>query len=99
MLLAALPELKAHGLPAPTTAQVLQSLGVSRSRAYELKARLEALHDAGFYGFRVILFLQTGGLNQVEEGLAEAGLKLDLSFFICLVLSIMIGGRWTALAR
>ena len=51
----------------------------------------KALRDAGFDGFRVILFQQTGGLNQVEEGVAEAGLKLDLSFFIRLVLSIMIG--------
>ena len=43
LLLTALPHLKANGLTAPTTTQVLDSLGVSRSRAYELKARLEAL--------------------------------------------------------
>ena len=43
LLLTALPHLKANGLTAPTTSQVLDSLGVSRSRAYELKARLEAL--------------------------------------------------------
>lgn len=43
LLLTALPHLKASGLAAPTTTQVLESLGVSRSRAYELKARLEAL--------------------------------------------------------
>ena len=43
LLLAALPHLRALDLPAPSAAAVLDRLGAGRSRAYQLKARLEAL--------------------------------------------------------
>lgn len=41
LLLAAAPRLKALGLPHPTATQILEATGVSRSRAYELRAHLE----------------------------------------------------------
>ena len=40
----------------------------------------KALRDAGFDGFRVMLFQQTGGLKQASG--EELGLKLDPEFFI-----------------
>ncbi|MEQ9075340.1 MAG: 2-hydroxyglutaryl-CoA dehydratase [Sandaracinaceae bacterium] len=40
----------------------------------------KALRDAGFDGFRVLLFQQTGGLKQASG--EELGLKLDPTFFI-----------------
>ena len=43
LLLASLPHLRGLGLAAVTTAQVLAGLEVSKSRAYLLKSRLEAL--------------------------------------------------------
>jgi hypothetical protein len=42
LLLAAIPRLKELGLRPPSSSRVLARLEVSRSRAYELKARLEA---------------------------------------------------------
>ena len=43
ILLVALPLLDALGLPHPTVAAVLAATGVSKSRAYELRAAIEAL--------------------------------------------------------
>lgn len=40
----------------------------------------KALRDAGFDGFRVLLFQQTGGLKQASG--EELGLKLDPKFFV-----------------
>lgn len=40
----------------------------------------KALRDAGFDGFRVLLFQQTGGLKQASG--EELGLKLDPEFFL-----------------
>ena len=45
---------------------------------YEAEYRL-ALRNSGFDGFRVILFQQSGGLNQSE---AEAGLEMNMDFFL-----------------
>lgn len=42
LLLAAVPRLRALGLPRPTAKQILEATGTRRSRAYELKAHLEA---------------------------------------------------------
>jgi len=50
--------------------------GPCRFGMYEAEYRL-ALRNAGFDGFRVLLFQQSGGLNQAE---AEAGLELNLDF-------------------
>ncbi len=43
MLLAAVPLLEAQRLAHPSVAEVLTATGVSRSRAYELRARLQGL--------------------------------------------------------
>lgn len=43
LLLAASSKMAELGLPRPTVAEVVQATGASRSRAYELKERLEAL--------------------------------------------------------
>ncbi|MCA9661959.1 MAG: 2-hydroxyglutaryl-CoA dehydratase, partial [Myxococcales bacterium] len=51
--------------------------GPCRFGMYEAEYRL-ALRNAGFDGFRVMLFQQKGGLSQSE---VEAGLKMDLDFF------------------
>lgn len=45
LLLAAIPHLHRLALPHPTATAVLDELGVSRSRAYELKRRLEPILD------------------------------------------------------
>lgn len=54
---------------------------------YEAEYRL-ALRNSGFDGFRVIIFQQTGGLSQEE---AEAGLEMNLDFFLGLLNAMMIG--------
>src|SRR5208337_4993564 len=54
--------------------------GPCRFGMYEAEYRL-ALRNAGFDGFRVILFQQDGGLDQVDE---EAGLEMNLDFFLSL---------------
>ena len=43
LLLASIEHLGAHSLPRPSATAVIAATGASRSRAYELKARLEAL--------------------------------------------------------
>jgi hypothetical protein len=43
LLLFALPELDALGMPRPTASAVIEALGVSRAQAYDLKNRLEDL--------------------------------------------------------
>src|SRR6202007_921602 len=50
------------------------SCGPCRFGMYEAEYRL-ALQNAGFDGFRVLLFQQRGGLNQAE---VEAGIEIDL---------------------
>ncbi len=52
--------------------------GPCRFGMYEAEYRL-ALRNAGFDGFRVLLFQQKGGLKQ---GDLEAGLKMDIDFFM-----------------
>ena len=54
----------------------------------------KALRDAGFEGFRVLLFQQQGGLNQAE---GDAGLDLNPTFFYRLVLGIMLGDALNAM--
>jgi len=61
--------------------------GPCRFGMYESEYRL-ALRNSGFDGFRVLLFAQDGGLEQAQ---VEAGLKLDLDFFLTLVSSLAIG--------
>jgi predicted nucleotide-binding protein (sugar kinase/HSP70/actin superfamily) len=49
----------------------------------------KALRDAGFDGFRVILFQQTGGLKQATG--EEKGLKMSPPFFLALVKALISG--------
>src|SRR5215472_10161381 len=49
----------------------------------------KALRDAGFEGFRVTLFQQTGGLKQATG--EESGLELNPTFFWALVKSLIAG--------
>jgi predicted nucleotide-binding protein (sugar kinase/HSP70/actin superfamily) len=61
--------------------------GPCRFGMYEAEYRL-ALRNAGFDGFRVLLFQQEGGLNQVE---AAAGLEMNLDFFLGILNALNIG--------
>jgi len=49
----------------------------------------KALRDAGFDGFRVMLFQQTGGLKQATG--EEAGLEMNPKFFIGLLKALIAG--------
>ncbi len=61
--------------------------GPCRFGMYEAEYRL-ALRNSGFDGFRVLLFQQEGGLNQAEM---EAGLELNLDFFLGILNALNIG--------
>ncbi|HAY32636.1 MAG TPA: activator of (R)-2-hydroxyglutaryl-CoA dehydratase [Ignavibacteria bacterium] len=61
--------------------------GPCRFGMYEAEYRL-ALRNSGFDGFRVLLFQQTGGLSQDE---LEAGLEMNLDFFLGIINAMMLG--------
>jgi predicted nucleotide-binding protein (sugar kinase/HSP70/actin superfamily) len=61
--------------------------GPCRFGMYESEYRL-ALRNAGFDKFRVLLFQQEGGLNQAE---AEAGLEMNVDFFLAVLNALNIG--------
>ncbi len=61
--------------------------GPCRFGMYESEYRL-ALRNAGFDKFRVLLFQQSGGLNQAE---AEAGLEMNVDFFLAILNALNIG--------
>src|SRR3984893_18341589 len=61
--------------------------GPCRFGMYESEYRL-ALRNSGFDGFRVLLFQQSGGLDQAE---AEAGLEMNLDFFLGILNALNIG--------
>ena len=61
--------------------------GPCRFGMYEAEYRL-AMRNSGFDGFRVLLFQQGGGLNQAE---AEAGLEMNLDFFLGILNAMNIG--------
>ena len=61
--------------------------GPCRFGMYEAEYRL-ALRNSGFEGFRVLLFQQSGGLNQAE---AEAGLEMNLDFFLGILNAMNMG--------
>jgi predicted nucleotide-binding protein (sugar kinase/HSP70/actin superfamily) len=54
---------------------------------YEAEYRL-ALRNSGFDGFRVLLFQQSGGLNQSD---AEAGMEMNLDFFLGILNALNCG--------
>ncbi|MCC6865355.1 MAG: activator of (R)-2-hydroxyglutaryl-CoA dehydratase [Ignavibacteria bacterium] len=61
--------------------------GPCRFGMYEAEYRL-ALRNSGFEGFRVLIFQQTGGLEQEEM---EAGLEMNLDFFLGILNAMNIG--------
>lgn len=61
--------------------------GPCRFGMYEAEYRL-ALRNSGYDGFRVILFQQSGGLSQSD---AEAGLEMNLDFFLGLLNGMNMG--------
>ncbi|MDX2152859.1 MAG: hypothetical protein SFV54_19100 [Bryobacteraceae bacterium] len=61
--------------------------GPCRFGMYEAEYRL-ALRNSGFDGFRVLLFQQGGGLNQAD---AEAGLEMNLDFFLGILNALNCG--------
>jgi predicted nucleotide-binding protein (sugar kinase/HSP70/actin superfamily) len=61
--------------------------GPCRFGMYEAEYRL-ALRNAGFDGFRVLLFQQQGGLSQTE---VEAGLVMNTDFFLGFLNALNIG--------
>jgi predicted nucleotide-binding protein (sugar kinase/HSP70/actin superfamily) len=62
--------------------------GPCRFGTYATEYR-KALRDAGFEGFRVLLFQQQGGLRQATG--EEAGLDLSPRFFVALLKALLIG--------
>ena len=61
--------------------------GPCRFGMYEAEYRL-ALRNSGYEGFRVLIFQQSGGLNQAE---VAAGLEMNLDFFLAILDAINIG--------
>ncbi len=61
--------------------------GPCRFGMYEAEYRL-ALRNSGYDGFRVMLFQQSGGLSQSD---AEAGLCMNLDFFLSLLNALNMG--------
>jgi predicted nucleotide-binding protein (sugar kinase/HSP70/actin superfamily) len=55
----------------------------------------KALRDAGFDGFRVVLFQQTGGLKQATG--EESGLEMNPTFFWAIVKALVAGDVLNAL--
>lgn len=71
------------------------SCGPCRFGTYVTEYR-KALRDAGFDGFRVLLFQQQSGLKQATGG--ESALKLDTSFFLSFLKAVLLGDILNALA-
>jgi predicted nucleotide-binding protein (sugar kinase/HSP70/actin superfamily) len=89
-----------HGM---TAAEIIQkycfltagACGPCRFGMYVTEYR-KALRDAGFEGFRVVLFQQTGGLAQASG--EESGLEMNPKFFWAIVKSLVAGDVLNALA-
>ncbi|MFW5437343.1 2-hydroxyglutaryl-CoA dehydratase [Paenibacillus apiarius] len=71
------------------------SCGPCRFGTYVTEYR-KALRDAGFDGFRVLIFQQTDGLKQATGG--ESALKLDTAFFLSFLKAVLLGDILNALA-
>ncbi|MEB3102886.1 2-hydroxyglutaryl-CoA dehydratase [Ferviditalea candida] len=70
------------------------SCGPCRFGTYVTEYR-KALRDAGFDGFRVLLFQQQDGLKQATG--EESALKLDSAFFITFLKAVLLGDILNAL--
>ncbi len=64
------------------------SCGPCRFGMYATEYR-KALRDAGFDGFRVMLFQEKGGIDQATG--EESGLELTPAFFISIVKGVLVG--------
>ncbi|WP_126427177.1 2-hydroxyglutaryl-CoA dehydratase [Brevibacillus marinus] len=71
------------------------SCGPCRFGTYVTEYR-KALRDAGFDGFRVLLFQQQSGLKQATGD--DSALKLDISFFLSFLKAVLLGDILNALA-
>ena len=70
------------------------SCGPCRFGMYEAEYRL-ALRNAGFDGFRVLLFEQQGGYSQTGQ---DVGLKMNLPFFLMFLNALLLGDLLNAIA-
>jgi predicted nucleotide-binding protein (sugar kinase/HSP70/actin superfamily) len=68
--------------------------GPCRFGMYESEYRI-ALRNSGFDKFRVLLFQQSGGLNQED---VKAGLEMNLEFFLSLLNSMNMGDMLNEIA-
>ncbi len=68
--------------------------GPCRFGMYSTEYR-KALRDAGFDGFRVVLFQQSGGLSQATG--EESGLELNATFFWALIKALFAGDALNAM--
>jgi predicted nucleotide-binding protein (sugar kinase/HSP70/actin superfamily) len=64
--------------------------GPCRFGMYEAEYR-QALRDSGFGNFRVLLFQQTGGMDQTKVGAAEAALELNAHFGLTMLRAMIVG--------
>jgi len=64
------------------------SCGPCRFGTYVTEYR-KALRDAGYEGFRVVLFQQAGGIKQATG--EDAGLKIDRAFFHTMARALLVG--------
>ena len=71
------------------------SCGPCRFGTYVTEYR-KSLRDAGFDGFRILLFQQSAGLKQATG--EESALKLDTSFFLSFLKAVFLGDILNALA-
>jgi len=71
------------------------SCGPCRFGMYESEYRL-ALHNAGFEGFRVLVFQQGAGLKQTSE---QIGIRFDVPFFLTLLNAMFVGDVLNELAH
>lgn len=71
------------------------SCGPCRFGTYVTEYR-KALRDAGFDGFRVLIFQQTDGLKQATG--SDSALKLDTAFFLTFLKTVLLGDILNALA-
>jgi predicted nucleotide-binding protein (sugar kinase/HSP70/actin superfamily) len=89
-----------HGIPAEDIVKnyvfvTAGACGPCRFGMYVTEYR-KALRDAGFDGFRVMLFEQKGGLSQACG--ADVGLEMNPPFFIAIIKAIVCGDALNALA-
>ena len=70
------------------------SCGPCRFGMYVTEYR-KALRDAGFDGFRVMLFQQQGGLSQATGD--DVGLEMNPAFFIAIIKAVVCGDVMNAL--